>query len=71
MGRLWQTLILTRWNPLFADISVESMIHRNQQAYYRALNQSTNQANCTPFIQFMLESIFKVINTEQVGEQAT
>jgi Fic family protein len=23
MGRLWQTLILTRWNPLFADIPVE------------------------------------------------
>lgn len=24
MGRLWQSLILTRWKPLFADIPVES-----------------------------------------------
>ena len=26
MGRLWQTLILTRWNPLFAWIPVESLV---------------------------------------------
>jgi hypothetical protein len=26
MGRLWQSLILARWNPLFADIPVESLM---------------------------------------------
>ncbi len=24
MGRLWQTLILSQWNPIFANIPVES-----------------------------------------------
>jgi Fic family protein len=71
MGRLWQTLILTQWNPLFADIPVESMIYTNQQQYYATLNQSTNQANCTPFIEFILENIIAVLQTEQVSEQVT
>ena len=26
MGRLWQTLILTRWKPLFAHVPVESLV---------------------------------------------
>ncbi|WP_300971509.1 Fic family protein [Thiocapsa sp.] len=34
MGRLWQTLILSRWNPLLADVPVESIIHAHQQDYY-------------------------------------
>ena len=71
IGRLWQTLILTRWNPLFADIPVESMIHVNQKAYYHALNQSTDQANCTPFIEFMLNKILDAIKTPQVELQVT
>jgi len=33
MGRLWQSLILDRWNPLFADIPVESLIFEHQAQY--------------------------------------
>jgi cell filamentation protein, protein adenylyltransferase len=69
IGRLWQTLILAQWNPLFADLPVESMIHVHQQEYYTALNQSTNQGSCNPFIEFMLETIINTINTEQVDDQ--
>jgi len=30
MGRLWQTLILTKWNPIFANISlVRSIMETN------------------------------------------
>ena len=71
MGRLWQTLILTKWNPLFADIPVESMIYANQQAYYTALNKSTNQADCAPFIEFILENIVSAIKTDQSTAQDT
>ena len=35
MGRLWQTLILTRWKSLFASIPVESLVHARQDDYYR------------------------------------
>lgn len=54
MGRLWQTLILSRWNPLFTDIPVESLVHAHQQAYYLAIQRSTASSDSAPFIEFML-----------------
>ncbi|MCU0558214.1 MAG: Fic family protein [Desulfobacterales bacterium] len=43
MGRLWQSLILARWNPLFADIPVESLIFEHQAEYYQAIQESTKK----------------------------
>jgi Fic family protein len=58
IGRLWQTLILSRWNPLFAWMPVETIVHNNQAAYYQALQDShVNGVDCRPFIDFMLEVI--------------
>ncbi|MDD9807048.1 MAG: Fic family protein [Gammaproteobacteria bacterium] len=59
MGRLWQTLILTRWKALFADIPVESLIHARQGDYYNAIRQSSEKGESAPFIQFMLEVILE------------
>ncbi len=36
LGRLWQTLILTRWKALFAGTPVESLVHARQNDYYAA-----------------------------------
>jgi cell filamentation protein, protein adenylyltransferase len=71
IGRLWQTLILSQWNQLFADLPVESMVHIHQQEYYTALNRSTSQASSAPFIEFMLETIIETISTPQVSHQVT
>jgi Fic family protein len=57
IGRLWQTLLLSRWQPLFAHLPVESLVHQHQAAYYQAINQSTAQTDCAPFIVFMLSMI--------------
>jgi Fic family protein len=57
MGRLWQTLLLSRWQPAFAWLPVESLVHRQQTEYYRAINDSTVAADCAPFIHFMLGCI--------------
>lgn len=57
MGRLWQTLILSQWNPLLAHIPVETLIHEHQQKYYAALNRSTQQGDSAIFIEFMLQMI--------------
>ena len=59
IGRLWHTLLLSRWNPIFAWLPVESIIHDHQQAYYDAINQSNNEGESTCFITFML-SVIKV-----------
>ena len=61
IGRLWQTLILSGWNPLFAHIPVESLIHEYQDEYYQALNQSTIQSNSAPFIGFMLSMLHQAL----------
>lgn len=57
MGRLWHTLMLSKWNPAFAWLPVESIIYENQQAYYQAINQSNAEAKSTAFIEFMLSAI--------------
>jgi len=57
IGRLWHTLLLSKWNPAFAWLPVESMIHANQRAYYDAINASNAAGSSTAFIEFMLSII--------------
>lgn len=58
IGRLWQTLILSKWNPLFAWMPVETLVHYNQALYYKALQEShKTNVDCRPFIDFMLDAI--------------
>ncbi len=59
LGRLWQTLILTKWHSLFADIPVESLIYEKQKEYYQALKLSTDKADSAPFIEFMLHRVME------------
>lgn len=61
MGRLWQTLILSRWHPLFLSLPLESVIKDHQQTYYQALEQGDEQADSTPFIRFMLSIIARTL----------
>lgn len=57
IGRLWHTLLLSQWNPLFAWLPIESMIHDNQHAYYDAINLANDEVESTIFIEFMLSII--------------
>ena len=57
IGRLWHTLLLSTWNPMFAWLPIESIIHNKQSEYYEAINMSNNNADSTVFIEFMLGAI--------------
>jgi Fic family protein len=58
MGRLWQTLLLSRWNELFAWTPTETLVHDSQLGYYQALQESHNgRIEASPFISFMLTVI--------------
>lgn len=57
MGRLWQTLILSEWRAELAWLPVETLIHDQQQEYYRVLGECDRASDCTPFIGFMLEKL--------------
>ena len=57
VGRLWHTLLLSKWSPAFAWLPVESIIHDRQQEYYDAINASNDAGESTVFIEFMLSAI--------------
>ncbi len=57
VGRLWHTLLLSKWNPAFAWLPVESIIHDRQEEYYAAINASNAAGESTVFIAFMLSAI--------------
>lgn len=57
IGRLWQTLILSKWKPFLAYLPVETVIRNRQEEYYKILSESDKQGNSTEFITFMLITI--------------
>ena len=61
VGRLWQSVILNKYNSTFGFIPVESVIRNNQEKYYQALEKSGISGEGTPFIEFMLEIISKTL----------
>ena len=64
-GRLWQSLILGKLHPLFEHLPVENMVYSNQQQYYDAISASTNAGQSGPFIDFMLNEIYKTLKSHQ------
>ena len=65
MGRLWQSLILGKLHSMFEHLPVENMVYSNQQQYYEAITASTNAGQSGPFIDFMLNEIYKTLKAHQ------
>lgn len=70
MGRFWQTLLLSRWKPVFAWLPVEDIVRDNQEGYYAAIAQSDHAGNSTPFITFMLKCLLRVVEEHEQSEGA-
>ena len=75
IGRLWHTLLLTQWKPMFAWLPVESIIHDRQDEYYAAINRSNCECESTAFIEFMLsaiqEALIEAVQTAGAAEKMT
>lgn len=57
MARLWQTALLSAWNPVFQYLPLESRIHEFQDEYYEAID-ACHAAGCSDiFVEFMLDKI--------------
>ena len=63
MARLWQTILLTEWNPVFQYIPLESQIETFQDGYYNAIASCNANGNSNDFIEFMLDRIYEVLET--------
>ena len=56
-GRLWHTLLLSKWRPVLKWLPIESIIQQRQQEYYAAIAASNASGSCEAFVAFMLEVI--------------
>ncbi len=70
LGRLWQTLILSKWHRLFLVLPLESIIKDNQKKYYQALEKSDKNGNSTAFIEFMLLAISETLDKNMLAINA-
>jgi Fic family protein len=72
MGRLWQTLILSKWNDIFAWIPMESVIYEKRQEYYDAIEAARAENDSAPFIEYTLSALYaSVLNQIAVQENST
>ena len=62
MGRMWHTLLLYQWKPIFAWIPLETVIRERQDEYYNALGKADKTADATPFVEFMLQAILDTLH---------
>lgn len=65
-GRLWHTLILSKWNEAMASVPIESVVRKHQMEYYDAIAKSTAAGDSGPFIEFMLGSILEAVEGSSV-----
>ena len=59
MGRLWQNVVLERYDRSFSMVPVESRIGSRQEEYYQVLQRchELDPQDCTEFIEFSLSAI--------------
>ena len=61
IARLWQNVILSKFEEIFEYVPIETQIKKYQKEYYDAINFSNKSGNSTVFIEFMLKMIDETI----------
>ena len=64
MGRLWQMLLLAKWNAIFAWIPMESLVYEKRPQYYEALQNAQKKNDSGEFIEFTLSAILETVETQ-------
>lgn len=70
-GRLWQTLILANWRPVFKNLPIENIVYKYRKEYYKAIAISGGEDGCTPFIEFILGVIDETLALESSAPRST
>ena len=72
-ARIWQTAILSNWEKAFTYLPIESMIKKNQEEYYKVIDNCNKAGESTEFIEFMLkminDTIDDVINSRDMKDK--
>lgn len=62
IARLWQNILLSKWNKAFEFVPLESQIKKYQEEYYQAISQSHLAGNFNTFVEFMLRMIDETLD---------
>ena len=65
MGRLWQTLLLAKWNAIFAWIPMEAVLYQNRAQYYQAIQDARKANDSGVFIEFALSAIYDTVAAQE------
>ena len=65
IGRLWQTLLLAKWNDIFAWIPMESILWLNRPQYYAAIESARKANDSGVFIEFTLSALYEIIAEQE------
>ncbi len=57
IARLWQNVLLSKWNPIFEYMPIETYIQKYQTDYYEKIAICHKNGNSNEFIEFMLKMI--------------
>lgn len=60
--RLWQNVLLTKWDPLFEYLPIESQIQKYQSEYYESIATCHKTGNSDLFVEFMLKMIDETLD---------
>jgi Fic family protein len=61
---LRQTLVFVKWNPIFAWLPIESLLHQKRLQYYQVIEDARKANDLGVFIEFMLLAILDVIPSQ-------
>ena len=65
MGRLWQTLLLAKWNEIFTWIPMESVLYQNRPDYYQSIETAHHANDSGVFIEFTLSALYDIISSQE------
>ena len=68
MGRLWQTLLLAKWNPIFAWLPMETVLYENRSQYYQAIEMARKDNDSGVFIEFTLSALLDIILLQEKNQ---
>ena len=70
-ARIWQTAILSHWEKAFTYLPIESMIRKNQEEYYKAIQNCNNAGESTEFmLKIIDDTIDELMNSKEMKDTA-
>ena len=70
-ARIWQTAILAHWEKAFAYLPIESMIKKNQEEYYKVIQNCNNAGNSTKFmLKIINDTIDELMNSKEMQDKS-